>query len=725
MLNSTKTIFVIPPIEAQKVSSRVAVFCIFLYASSNLIFSHKQCEKIQCCFTLKHWRKELLCQSMNVEFPVFSDRDLSNLGTVPESAQALILAGNKLRIDTLITNTASQSAASTTMAANLSNIQYVDLSQNELRFHQVEPLHKLFTQLQSLRALDLSNNYLESLQPSLFNGLKSLQFLSLSGNTIVYIERNTFQTLTNLKTLKLNNNLLRAVNAEWFNNVSLSLRDLDLSGNRLGAIRETDLVHVKHIERLNLSKNNISEIDENCLVDSEIRELDISHNQLTLMPFSFINTLKQLTILNINNNSVVTLNYRDTGAISRLPYLKQVSLSYMPKLKVIPEFSFSHLPSLIKLELFENPQLRFINPRFCFSCPNLTVLYIHNNALEGLDEKILIENPSLAELSLYNNNLHCGCFASWLRNTNGSVTIIDGDKMVCQSPHSVKSATLYQLTSEQLEADCDPQIIRISPPEVTVQWGSRVYLECQSIGAETLYWIRPNQRDDDVDDGIVMHDNKLPNFRYELVVHGNSHESEGVYSCLAESKQGLRNSQSVFVRISHPAVQLKTTAVSKSFIVLTWEQTSGSKVITYAADDGVIREIMLGEDVTQYTLEDLRPNSGYKICLLYHNRTDENCITVHMLPLKRVDMKEEKTNSKANSSQVNGMILLITLTALAAVVIVGIAVVVYKKCQRYKLAKVVYSRHLNESCSVDSSMHIKIDQCYNPTTAPLCDNEVC
>ena len=286
---------------------------------------------------------------MNVEFPVFSDRDLSNLGTVPESAQALILAGNKLRIDTLITNTASQSAASTTMAANLSNIQYVDLSQNELRFHQVEPLHKLFTQLQSLRALDLSNNYLESLQPSLFNGLKSLQFLSLSGNTIVYIERNTFQTLTNLKTLKLNNNLLRAVNAEWFNNVSLSLRDLDLSGNRLGAIRETDLVHVKHIERLNLSKNNISEIDENCLVDSEIRELDISHNQLTLMPFSFINTLKQLTILNINNNSVVTLNYRDTGAISRLPYLKQVSLSYMPKLKVIPEFSFSHLPSLIKL----------------------------------------------------------------------------------------------------------------------------------------------------------------------------------------------------------------------------------------------------------------------------------------------------------------------------------------------------------------------------------------
>ena len=198
-----------------------------------------------------------------------------------------------------------------------------------------------------------------------------------------------------------------------------------------------------------------------------------------------------------------------------------------------------------------------------------------------------------------------------------------------------------------------------------------------------------------------------------------------MYSCLAESKQGLRNSQSVFVRISHPAVQLKTTAVSKSFIVLTWEQTSGSKVITYAADDGVIREIMLGEDVTQYTLEDLRPNSGYKICLLYHNRTDENCITVHMLPLKRVDMKEEKTNSKANSSQVNGMILLITLTALAAVVIVGIAVVVYKKCQRYKLAKVVYSRHLNESCSVDSSMHIKIDQCYNPTTAPLCDNEVC
>ena len=82
---------------------------------------------------------------------------------------------------------------------------------------------------------------------------------------------------------------------------------------------------------------------------SEIRELDISHNQLTLMPFSFINTLKQLTILNINNNSVVTLNYRDTGAISRLPYLKQVSLSYMPKLKVRSEEHTSELQSQFRI----------------------------------------------------------------------------------------------------------------------------------------------------------------------------------------------------------------------------------------------------------------------------------------------------------------------------------------------------------------------------------------
>lgn len=667
-----------------------------------------------------HWQRNLLCHFYECCISCVLDRDLSVLGSVPENTQALILAGNSMRIDILNGNNSA--------SRNLSNIQYVDLARNEFRLHQVEPLHQLFTQLQSLRALDLSNNYLESLHPSLFDGLKSLEYLSLSGNSIVYIERNTFQALTNLKTLKLNNNLLRSINAEWFSNISLSLRDLDLSGNKIPSIESNDLTHVRHIERLNLSKNNISQFVTRCFYNSSVRELDLSHNQIPEVPLSPINSLYQLTILNLNNNPIVFIH--GTDQIRRLLHLKQISMSNMPKLRVIAANAFFNLPSLIKLEVFGNPEMKFFSPQSCFQCPNLTVLYLHNNALEGLGEDILVNNPNIREISLYNNNLHCGCFAAWLREKNGSVNIIDGDKMVCQSPHAVKSATLYQLTEQQLSNDCMPQVIRISEPQIDVGWGLKVSLECQSIGAMSFSWTCPTSDiDEDVgEDYVIKHENKLPTFSYIDSLKAKSHDLDGVYSCVAISKQGLQNSQSIYLRVIHPDIQLKTTAISKSFIVLNWQSTSGSKVISYAADDGVIQEIQLDEEVTQYTLEDLKPNSAYSICLLYHDRADKSCLTVHMLPLKRLDVNQhEGTNSKADdSSHANGIVILITVTVIAGFIIFAIALVAYKKCQRYKQAKIVYSRHLNESCSsVESSMSVKIDRCYNPTTAPLCDNEMC
>ena len=633
-------------------------------------------------------------------FSCFTDRDIIALDNVPEDTQALVLKGNKLSIDLLA-------------AHNLSNVLYIDLTDNQLKLHQVEALQAFFTQLQALRALDLSNNYLETLQTNLFKDLKSLEFLSLSGNSIVYIERNIFQSLTNLKTLKLDKNHLRDIDEAWFNNASLSLRDLDLRSNRLESIQGGDMMWLRGLERLKLSKNKLSYIHTAAFVNLDIRELYLDDNLLTEIPNQAILQLKSLAILNLDHNPLFRL---DENSLSDHLMLKHVSLSNMKALSVVHKSAFINLPQLVKVDLFQNEKLEYVHPQSFVNCTNIQVLHLHGCSLQGLDSSITNSLPSLNELSLYQNRIYCSCQAQWLRNT--SIYLLDGNKIVCAGPHPFKMATLFALTDKQLGQDCAPLVILQSKTSITADFGTDVELECQALGSSTIHWVRPTSSISESNDTDV--DSKLQ-------IHTIQHKDEGVYTCIATTPSGESDSASVYVRVIHSVIMLRTVAVSKSFMVLQWEDTHGPTVLSYANGTESSIEVNMPSNIHEYTLENLKPDASYVVCLLYHHRLEHSCITVHMLPISRKDTVKED-NSETGKSGIGTKagaqkVLIIFAVLVASIILVVVCIVTVKKCQRRKESKIAYLLHKDRFSSVDGNGHITLEQCYNPTTAPLCENE--
>ena len=489
------------------------------------------------------------CADSNVFYHslTFLERDLTTIGELPLGAQALILTGNRIRLDTI--------------EGNLSDIQYLDLSSNELKLHKVDKLRQLFTRLTSLKALDLSDNYLESLMSSMFNDLELLESLSMNGNAVVYIERNTFQPLVGMRNLELADNHLTEINNNWFANGGDSLRTLDLRKNQISSVRKNDLMSLAHLEKLDLSWNQIVSIHVQAFEETRIEELLLGNNQLTSFPASQIRVLEKIVILNVDNNPIARLEAEE---ISGHTYLRQLSLSNMPLMSEIGPSTFVDLPNLKKVELYQNKELKYIDKNAFVNCPEVEFLYAHSNSLRGLDSSLLSAVMKLRVLSIYNNPLHCNCLVHWMLSSN--LTLIDGDKVVCHTPHLHKNSLLSTLTAEQLMSDCLPLVVN-DDLKATIEFGSDLQVECHTIGAHTISWTGP------IHDAGAMKSPAMQHNGSSLTILGVKHADQGLYTCVATSEFGS-DSQAMYVQVIHSEVDLQAVLVSQTFTTLSWTDTS-------------------------------------------------------------------------------------------------------------------------------------------------------
>ncbi|XP_043595808.1 leucine-rich repeat neuronal protein 3-like [Bombus pyrosoma] len=199
------------------------------------------------------------------------------------------------------------------------------------------------------------------------------------------------------------------------------------------------LVHVKpfpkiEIRKLSLQKNKITRIDPRAFKEIiNLTELDLSHNQLTtenLKPGVFegkfssdayepleklvvlnlahnvLHSLHQdlfehmesLKVLNLSWNQFSRIDERTSIAISSLPYLEELDLSYCG-LKTLSDVHFYSSRSLRKLNLSGN--LLTSVPKALEETTMLEVLYLDENPIQIIDHLYpfpLI--PKLKELSL-------------------------------------------------------------------------------------------------------------------------------------------------------------------------------------------------------------------------------------------------------------------------------------------------------------------------------------
>lgn len=252
---------------------------------------------------------------------------------------------------------------------NLKKLTGLSISHNNLNKLNVTSLNTTLTQLKvifvagnslvniheiiehlgpNLEALDVSQNFVGTLNTTTFERFSKLWNLKLSQTNLSAFDFNPFENLTKLAYLDLSNNKLRKLNATLLsptikqlaglniagNNLEntydiiphlhSSVRVVDLSENYVGRIAEHTFSKCNTTEHLNLKRTNLTHFDiYNLRNMKHLTKLDISYNGLESVDLSSEKPLKWLDDLNVNGNNLTGLKGLTQASY---PNLKQLHI---------------------------------------------------------------------------------------------------------------------------------------------------------------------------------------------------------------------------------------------------------------------------------------------------------------------------------------------------------------------------------------------------------------
>lgn len=433
-----------------------------------------------------------------------------------------------------------------------------------------------------------------------------------------------------LQVLRLDNNELYQLKREWFLPLD-SLTSLYLGGNYVAK----------------LETNTFSKL-------GRLHHLDLSYNSLRNITNDSLNGLNSLKLLNISGNSnlrsvpskalqpfpTVNILLMDGVAMSRLqPFavsgigVAELSLSFLSRLRVVEKSAFYNLTNLRTLQLHDNQNLVFLHPSAFSLLPFLRHLFIHNNGLIAVASQIIISLPSLTDLHLHHNPLHCDCNIFWLRKelnrfyqldyrskllagiditpsvnttndnnttltsistttttattttnttdqtTNNSRTFIsEPDRVSCFFPSGKSSMPLIQLPIQYFSPTCPPATLPLFSAFTNVSLGEELWLECQGLGvpSPSLSWILPGGMEVNYSTASqLVQGGTFGRSPVELVedsllyIQSAKLSDSGSYGCRAVSPLGDDVSTTV-VHVQNKPLALSEVKVSNDYITVSW-----------------------------------------------------------------------------------------------------------------------------------------------------------
>ncbi|GLH06466.1 Toll-like receptor 7 [Gryllus bimaculatus] len=241
------------------------------------------------------------------------------------------------------------------------------------------------------RALNVAWNGASSAGDEL-HSLRSLEELRVEGNRLA-----TLRFLPSPCALRV---LRAGDNALWQLDDALGrcerLRELDLSGNVLGAASAGVLARLRLLEELRIARCRLALLPPAAFQGlRNLRALDLSDNELQVLPLGAIHHLDKLRNLYIRGNRLRVLPPEAT--FSRFPLLEDLHLS-SNAISVLSENTFANLTFLETLELDSN-RLHSLPPGIFSGLINLQRLVLSGNPLPAAS---LVELAPLRNLkSLY------------------------------------------------------------------------------------------------------------------------------------------------------------------------------------------------------------------------------------------------------------------------------------------------------------------------------------
>jgi Leucine-rich repeat (LRR) protein len=249
--------------------------------------------------------------------------------------------------------------------------------------------------LNSLKYLILSSIDLIELNLSLLNEFTELRMLTITESRLKTI-RNTLDS--NINYLDLSYNYLESIEPHAFKNYT---NQISLNNNRLSS-RALEILTVS-TPKLNLSFNRldslnfllVSNIDRETLTDLQLNDTNLSH-----LPKGIFASLKNLAVLNLSHNLLTII---ENDAFVGLDQLRKLDLEHN-QIEMIEEDAFGSLIELDQLILASN-RLKSLKSDYFSSLDYLTRLNLRDNQIEFISDGALDSLTNLEELDLSYNLL--------------------------------------------------------------------------------------------------------------------------------------------------------------------------------------------------------------------------------------------------------------------------------------------------------------------------------
>ncbi|XP_065570091.1 chaoptin-like [Artemia franciscana] len=245
-------------------------------------------------------------------------------------------------------------------------IEFFDGSRNQLIKFPDQTLSKV---AQTLLHLDLSNNDIRSLSPSMFNPLVNLVYLDLSNNEFQTIPESAFSRLDSLVTLDLSHNPLQGSYHSSINSLQSSLRNLSLANTSLATLPE---LYVPNLLYFNVSNNRITYLSPTILETyASLRSFDVSHCEIPSAANTAWHTIPRLRRLYLDGNKINSITNDTFIGLDRV---EELNLIHLP----LQTFQYGALAPLSSLRIFRGSIYKDVRG---FSIASLVR---HNSALRSL-----------------------------------------------------------------------------------------------------------------------------------------------------------------------------------------------------------------------------------------------------------------------------------------------------------------------------------------------------